>query len=113
MTDNIPSEMKTSGTSRAVVIDIVYWDRGHAKLVEHSLSTGRVAITVAGHTLVNIVVVDLGIEQSLDSSFVAELCIVNLSSWLDELGHANPEDVAWLIAFDDHLEDEEGGGFGW
>jgi len=96
--------MQTSGTSTAVVVHVVNWDLGHAKLVEDSLTTGGVAVAVACNSLIDIVVVDLGIEHSLDTSFESKLGIINLSSGLDELGHPHAEDVAWLVAFDNHFD---------
>ena len=103
MGDNIAGQVQTSGASTAIVVDVVNWDLGHSKLVEDSLAAGGVAIAIACNALIDIVVVDLGIEHSFDTSFESELSVVNLSSWLDELGHAHAEDVAWLVAFDDHF----------
>lgn len=42
------------------------------------------AYTVACYTLVNFVVVDLRIQHSLDSSFIAKLGIINFATRLDE-----------------------------
>lgn len=102
--DNITSQVQTSGTSTAVVVNVVNWDLGHSELVKHSLATGGVAVAVACNSLVDIVVVDMGIKHSLDTSLESELSIINLSSGLDEFGHAYAEDVAWLVAFDDHFD---------
>jgi len=104
MADDIPCEMQTSRASRTVVVNIVDWDLGHSELVEYSLSARRVAVAIACDALVNVVVTDLRIKHSLDTSFEAELGVVNLASWFDEFGHAYAEDVAWFVAFDDHYE---------
>lgn len=40
MADDIARKMQTSRSSRAVVVDVVDWDLGHAELVEDSLSAG-------------------------------------------------------------------------
>jgi hypothetical protein len=68
------------------------------------LPTRRITVTVARHTLIDIVVVDLSIEEGLDAGFVTELSIIDLSSWLDELGHAHAEDVTRFIASNDHCD---------
>jgi hypothetical protein len=78
---------------------------GHAELVEYSLAAGGVAVAVAGYALVDVVVVDLGIEHGFDAGFEAELGVVDFSSGLDELGHAHAEDVAWFVTFDNHRSD--------
>lgn len=93
---DITSDVQTGGAGGAVVVDVVYGDLGHAELVEDTLPAGGVTVAVAGNTLVNIVVVDLGIKHGLDTGLETELGVVNLSARLDELGHANAEDVAWL-----------------
>ncbi len=64
-------------------------------MVEDSLARGRVAIDVAGNTLVNFVVVDSSVNHGFDSSFEAHLRIVDLPAGLDEFGHAYAEDVDW------------------
>jgi hypothetical protein len=92
MGDNVACQMQTSGTSTAVVVDIVNWDLGHAELVEDSLTAGGVAVAVAGDALINIVVADVRIEESFDTSFKSELGVIDFASWLDKLGHANAED---------------------
>ena len=93
---HVAAHVQTSRASRAVVVHVVDGDLGHAELVEHTLAAGGVAIAVASDTLVNIVVVDLGIEHSLDTSLETELSVVDLAAGLDELGHAHAEHVAWL-----------------
>ena len=95
--------MQSSASCRAIVVDVVDGNLRHAKLIEDSLAACAVAVAVACDALVDVVVVDLGIEHSLDTSFKPELGVVDLSSRLDELGHAYAKDVAWFIALDDHI----------
>jgi len=102
MADNISCHVQSRGSCTAVVVDIVNWDLGHAELVEDSLTAGRIAVAVACDALVDIVVVDLSIQHGLDTSFETELSVVDLASGLNKLGHAHAEDVAWLIALDNH-----------
>lgn len=101
--DDITGEMETGRAGRAVVVDVVDWDLGHAELVEDALAAGGVAVAVAGDSLVDVVVVDLGVEKGLDSSLEAEFGVVDLSAWLDELGHADAENVDWLRWRLDHF----------
>lgn len=61
----------------AIIVDIVDGDLRHAELVKDSLATGGVAVAVAGDALVDIVVVDLGIEESFDAGFEAEFGVVD------------------------------------
>lgn len=58
--------------------------------------------------MVHVVVVDLRVQHGFDAGFEAELRVVNFSPGFDEFGHAHTEDVAWLVALDDH-----GGGWLW
>ena len=64
--------VEACGAGTAVVVDIVYRDGGHAKLVENALAAGGVAIAVASYSLVDFVVVDLGVKEGFDAC----LCIV-------------------------------------
>ncbi len=96
MANDISRQVKPSRSSRAVIVNVIDWDLGHAELIEDALAAGGVAVAVAGHALVDIVVVDLGVQECLDSGLEAELGVVDLSAWLDELGHADAEDVAGL-----------------
>jgi hypothetical protein len=66
------------------------------------LAAGRVPVTVAGYSLVDVVIVNLRVEHGFDTGFETELGVVNFSSRLDELGHAYAEDVAWFVTFDYH-----------
>lgn len=67
MADELSRHMQTSGAGRAIVIDIVDGDLGHAELIEHTLATGGIAVAIARDALVYIVVVDLRIQHSLDA----------------------------------------------
>ena len=58
--------------------------------------------------MVYVVVIDLGVQHGFDTCFEAQLRIVDFAPGFDELGHAYAEDVAWLVALDDH-----GGGCRW
>jgi hypothetical protein len=102
VTDYISRQVETGGAGGAVIIDVVDGDLGHAELVEYSLPAGRVAVAVASNALVHIVVVDLCVQHGFDAGFEAELCVVDFPARFDEFGHAYAEDVAWLVALDDH-----------
>jgi hypothetical protein len=94
--------MKSRRASRAVIVDVVNRDLCHAELIEYSLATGGIAVAVAGYTLVYIVVVDLRIQHGFDARLKTKLGVIDFSARFDELGHAYAEDVAWLVALDDH-----------
>lgn len=91
--DGLAGHVETGAPCRAVVVDVVDGDLGHAELVEDSLATGRIAIAVARHSLVDLVVVDLRVQHCLHAGFEAEFMVVDLSSWLDEFGHSYAEDI--------------------
>jgi hypothetical protein len=110
MANHISCDCQASSTSGAVVVDIEDWYLGHAELIKDSLTAGGIAVTIASNALVDIIVIDLGIEHSLHTSFKSQLSVINLASRLDELGHAYAKDVAWLVALDDHLEGSFGRG---
>lgn len=77
MTDHVPRNMQACRAGRAVIVDIVDGNLRHAELVEDALAAGRIAVTVAGNTLFNIVIVDLGVEKGFDAGFEAEFGVVD------------------------------------
>ena len=77
MLDHVPRHMQACRAGGAVIVDIVDWDLRHAELIEYPLAAGRVAIAVAGDSLVDIVVVDLGVQEGLDAGFKPELGVVD------------------------------------
>ena len=102
MTNQIPPHSKAGGASGAIIVNIVDGDLCHAELVEDALAASGVAVAVACYTLVDVVVVDLGIEHCLYAGFETELGVVDFAARFDEFGHTHAEDIAWFIAFDDH-----------
>ena len=69
--------MEACRASGAIVVDIVDGNLRHAELVEDPLAAGGVAIAVAGDTLVDIIVIDLGIEEGFDPRLEAEFRVVD------------------------------------
>lgn len=102
MTYNISRQMKACRASRAVIVNVVNGDLCHAELIEYSLAAGGIAVAVASYALVYIIVVDLRIQHGLDARLKTELGVIDFSARFNELGHAYAEDVAWLVALDDH-----------
>ena len=102
MGDHSATHGQTGRASRAVVVDIVNRDVGETELVEDALAASAVTVNVAGDTLVDIVVVDLCIEHSLNTGLVAELIVVYLAAGLDKLGHAHAQDVGIANLLLDH-----------
>ncbi|KAI6768775.1 hypothetical protein HG531_010964 [Fusarium graminearum] len=88
-----PGHVETGASSRAVVVDVVDGDLGHAELVEDALAAGAVTVAVTRDALVHIIVVDLRVEKGLDACFEAQFCVVNFAAGFDELGHAHAQDV--------------------
>jgi len=93
VSNHIPSHKQASTPRRAIVIHIVNGNLRHAELVEDALAASGITIAIARHALLNIVVVDFGIEHSLDTGFETELSVIDFATGLDELGHAHAEDV--------------------
>lgn len=91
--NHVAAHEQTSRASRAVVVDVVNGDLGHAKLVEDALTAGAVTVAVASNTLLDIVVVDVSIQHGLDTSLETELIVVDLATGLDELGHTHTQDI--------------------
>ena len=87
--DGLSGHVQTGRACRAIVVHVIDRDLGHAELVEDALAAGGVAVAVACNALVDLVVVDLGIEHGLDAGFEAEFMVIDFASGLDELGHAN------------------------
>lgn len=93
---------QTCAAGRAVIVDVVDGDLGHAELVEDALAAGAVAVAVAGNALLDVVVADLGVKHGLDSGLEAELGVVDIAAGLDELGHAHAQDVDGLLLLGGH-----------
>lgn len=98
--DHVATHEQASAARRAVVVDVVHGDARHAELVEDALPAGRVAVAVARHGLVNLVVVDVRVEHRFYARFEAELRVVDFAARLDELRHAHAEDVDGLLLGD-------------
>ena len=64
-------------------------------MVEDTLAARGIAVAIAGDTLVDFVVRNMGIQHSFDAGFEAELSVVDLSAGLDEPGHAHAENIGW------------------
>ena len=77
MTDHVPCHVQPCRAGGAIVVGIVDWDLCHTELVEDALAAGGVAVAVAGDALVDIVVVNLGIEEGFDAGFEAEFRVVD------------------------------------
>ena len=95
MRDGLSRHMQSGGPSRAVVVHIVDGDLGHAELIENSLTASAVAIAVTSDSLIDIVVIDMGIEEGFDTGFETELSVVNLATGLDKLGQTYSKHVGW------------------
>lgn len=93
MLDKRPGHVETRAARRAVVIDVVDGYLRHAELVEYALAARAITVAVAGHALVDVVVVDLRVQQRLYTGLETQFCVVDFSSGFDELGHAYAEDV--------------------
>jgi len=102
MGDQGATHGQTGGSRRTIVVNIVDGDRGQSELIENPLATGAVAVNIACNTLVNIVVVDVGVQHGLDTGFEAQLMVVDLATGLDEFGHTNAQDVGGSCFFSAH-----------
>ena len=76
--------MKARGASTAVVIDVIYRDGGHAKLVENALAACGVPIAVASYTLIDVVVVDMRVEEGFDAGLCIGLYVSTVDGKLHE-----------------------------
>ncbi|KAB8670408.1 hypothetical protein FH972_026321 [Carpinus fangiana] len=91
--DQVAAHEEAGGAGGAVVVYIVNGDASQAELVEDALAAGGVTVDIACNALLDVIVVDVGVEHGLDAGLVAKLCVVDLAAGLDELGHAHAEDV--------------------
>lgn len=89
--------MQAGAAGAAVVVDVVDGDLRHAELVEDALAASAVAVAVARHAHVDVVVVDARVQQRLDARLEAHLVVVDLPPRFDELGHAHAQHVARLL----------------
>ena len=85
--------MQACRARTTVVVHVVDRDPRHAELVKDALSTRAVAVAVACDPLVDVVVVHPRVQHGFHAGFEAHLGIVDLAAGLDELGHADAENV--------------------
>ena len=67
--DERPGELQARGARRARVVRVVDGDVGHAELVEDTLAGGGVAVAVACHARLYVVVRDVCVQQGLCARF--------------------------------------------
>jgi hypothetical protein len=67
--------------------------RAHSELIEDSLAAGCIAVAITRNSRLDIVIVDLSIQHSLDARFVPHLGICTLLSRFDELGETYTQNV--------------------
>ena len=85
MGDHVAPHVQPRAAGGAVVVDVVHGDARHAELVEDALPARAVAVAVARHALVHVVVVDVCVEHGFHAGFEAELRVVDFTARLDEL----------------------------
>jgi hypothetical protein len=108
MRNHVPSHVQTRAPGRAVVVHIIYGDTGHAELVEDALAACGVSVAVASDTLLDVVVVDVGVEHGFYTSFEAEFRVVYFAARFYEFGHSHAKYVDGLL-----LGDHDGGCWDW
>src|ERR1019366_4073498 len=92
--DELLGHEQRGRSGRAVVVDIVDWDAGHPESVERALAASRFSVTVADHRLLDVLVGDPGVLQSLGAGLLRHVGIVpSPRTRLLELGHADAYDV--------------------
>jgi hypothetical protein len=78
---------------RAVVVDVVHGDAGHAERVDGALAARRVAVAVADRRLLDRVVWDARVGERLLAGLLRHVRVVPaLGAGLLELGHADSDD---------------------
>jgi hypothetical protein len=60
--------------------------RAHSKLIEDPLTAGSIAVAIARNPRLDVIIVDLSIQHSLDARLVPHLRICTLLSRFDKLG---------------------------
>jgi hypothetical protein len=85
MGNHVAPHVQSRGARGAVIVDVVDGDARHAELVEDALAARAVAVAVACHALVHVVVVDVCVQQRFDACFEAQLRVVDFAAGLDEL----------------------------
>lgn len=86
---------RQAGRSRgAIVILVIDGDSSHAKLVEDSLTAGTIAVAIACHPHVHVIVVDMSIQHGLDASLVPKFGVIDFASRLEEFGQPNPQHIS-------------------
>src|SRR4051812_32939903 len=75
-------------------------ERVATELVEDALAAGAVAVGVAGDALLDVVVVDAGVDHGLDPGLEAHLGVVDQASRLDELCQPDADDVHVFFGHD-------------
>ncbi len=90
--DELARHEQSRRAGRAVVVDVVDRDPGKAELIDRALAAGRLAVYVTDARLLDLLVVDLGVGQSVGDRLLGHVRVVPfLGLGLLELGHADSD----------------------
>lgn len=84
-----PGQLQACRAGRASVIGVVDGNIRHAELIEDALAGRGVAVAVARHTGLDIIVGDVCVEQGLGAGLEAQFWVWPKLAWLDELREAH------------------------
>lgn len=88
-----PGELQPRTACCARVGGVVHGNTGHAELVEDALAAARVAVAVACHAGLDVVVGQVGVEERFGAGFEAEFGVRAETAWFDEFRQADAQDV--------------------
>jgi hypothetical protein len=87
--DRLPAEIERGGAGRAVVVDVVDRDPGHAEAVHRALTVGAHAVHVADEGLLDPVVRNPGHLERRRAGFLRQIHEIAVAAL--ELRHADPD----------------------
>ena len=76
------------------IVGVQDWYTGHPELIEDSLGTTVRSKAETADAQLNIIVIDLGIKHSFDTSLEPEFRVLSGLPWSDELHHPDPQNVS-------------------
>lgn len=71
------AQVQCTGTGGAIVVYVEYWNTGHTDFIQGTLARCGVAIHITDSSLLNLIVGNLSVSQSLCNGFLGEIGIAD------------------------------------
>ncbi|MNP17545.1 hypothetical protein D3C76_1099810 [compost metagenome] len=92
----LAGQIEGTGSRRAVIVDVDHGYAAHADFIERSLAAGGVAIDVSGVSLLDQVVIQIGVLQGLTNGAGPHFDIGSAGARFDERNHADTGNAGFM-----------------